>query len=136
MKKLVFTLLVFLLTFTGAYAITGEIVEGESLISQVLSFFIPAILGSISALVSDAKKWIGSGQWDWDIFWSTKIRPFLYTLVLAVLIFISIKFVPFLTTVYEALSGVSLVEFTAYTLFTAASAIIDGFIKPTIKGHE
>lgn len=102
--------------------------ELELTLPAILNFFLPAILGSISMLFADAKKWFGS-EWDWNVFWQTKIKPFLISIGIAVGIYVLLSVAPFLKPAIEALSGVGLVEASAYVFMLAATGLVDNFLK-------
>lgn len=105
--------------------------EASFSIGALVQFFLPAILGSLAVFFADAKKWMSSGEWDWGVFWSTKISPFLLSLGVAVVIYFGITFLPWTQDIFEALSGVNLLEFTAFSLMGMASAILNGILKKT-----
>ena len=115
---------------------SGGVEEMSASLKDVFAFFAATVIGSLASLFADAKKWIGSGQWDWSVFRDTKIKPFLFSLVGSIVLYFLLYYLPMLKPVVEALSGVSLLEITAGALMMAATALIDGFMKPTVKGVE
>lgn len=129
MKNL-FVLIILSLISVPVFGQDVDPVETETVFSAALEFFLPALLGSIIMLISDAQKWIGSGMWDWTAFWSTKVKPFLITVAGAIGLYFAILYVPALKRVVEALSQVDLTEFTAFTLFAAVQGLLNGFLKP------
>lgn len=120
--------LFFAMLFTLNVFAQGDL---ETSFGGVLNFFLPAILGSLSVLLADAKKWMGSGQWDWSLFWGTKFRPFMYSLGLAIIIYLSVAFLPWSQQLFESLAGINMTEITAFTLMGMASALLNGIFKKT-----
>lgn len=128
MKKL---LVLFVLLFTTV----GFAQEAEATtqlapeFSALWDFFGPAITGLFLALFADASKYIKAGTWDTGVFIKTKAKPFLITTVVAIAIYYSLIFVPFLKPFLEVLAESEFTQLTAAGLFGFAGAIIDGFTK-------
>ena len=99
--------------------------------NAILDFFLPVLTGQIIILLSDAKKYMGSGIWSWGVFFSTKIKPFLITLGIAVGVYLLLAYASFMQPFLEVFTG-PIGALTAAGLFAAAQAIIDGWSKPTV----
>ena len=130
MKKF-FLLIVLLVSFSCFCQPTmlSEAKEPVTLMSTILSIFLPAIVAQIMVLFADAKKWYGSDSWSWSIFIYSKIVPFLLTTVGGVLLYILLTYLPIAKPFIEIFTGSPIVELTSASLFGVAVAIIDGFMK-------
>ena len=104
--------------------------------SALWDFFLPAILGALAVLLADAKKWVFSGQWSWGYFFNTKILPFLLSMGVAVVVYLLLAYLPAARPFVEILSGYELIEITSASLIGMATAIIDGFMKPTVQDPQ
>lgn len=128
MKKL----LVFLMLIVTSFAFcqtTVEPNETTSLFSEMLSFFLPAVIAQALVLFADAKKWFMTNEWSWQYFFASKARPFLYTTIGGMVLYVVLYYLPMSKQFIEVLMGSQLGTITAASLFAAAAAIVDGFTK-------
>lgn len=95
----------------------------------VVEFLLPAILGQLSVLFMDAKKYMSTELWSWGVFFKTKIQPFLLVTAAAIGILLLMMYAPFMEPFLEVMTG-PIGEMTAFGIFGAAQALIDGFLKP------
>lgn len=103
-------------------------------IKAFLLFFLPAVAGEVAVLFADARKYFNTPEWSWDIFFLTKIRPFLWTLGVGTAIYFIALFVPWTTYIIETMSESALTPYTASAVFGAAAALVDGFTKKAPPG--
>jgi hypothetical protein len=129
MKKLILCLLM-LLTVSVIFAQTPEITTSPEvgIWSLFKSIMVPAILAQFLVLFSDAKKYYTSPEWSWNIFFTSKIKPFLFTTIGGIILLVILNYLPIANVFIEILIGSPISSITAASLFGAASAIIDGFI--------
>ena len=129
MKKRFFLILAL---FTPLLLLAQETeVELPKDFNAVLDFFLPVIIGQIVVLLTDAKKYMGSGIWDWGVFFKSKVTPFLLTTAASVVVYFLIVYVPFSQPFVEVITG-PLGVITAAGLFGALQSVIDGLLKPTV----
>lgn len=123
--------LTFMLLFIVSVAFAQEIPDAETAasFSAVKSFFLPAIISGALVLWADASKHIRGGTWDTGVFFKTKIKPFLLTTVLGIVLYFVLIYVPMTKPFIEALADSDLAEFTSAGLFGLATSIVDGLLK-------
>lgn len=129
MKKIFLTLMMFF-TISFIFAQTAEIkpVVEVTIWSLFTSIMLPAIFAQFLVLFADAKKYYFSPEWNWQIFLTSKIKPFLITTVGGSLLLVILYYIPISKVFIEILIGSPITGITAAALFGAASAIIDGFL--------
>lgn len=130
MKKeiLFIALLLTILASPLLYAQTGEL---DTSFSAVKSFFLPSLITALLVLFADAKKWMFSGEWSWTIFWNSKFKPFIFSMVGGIVLYFVLAFLPFTKPFIEVLGGSEFAELTAASFIGMATAIINGILKPT-----
>lgn len=110
----------------------GEVSNSEavSFLSIFLSVLLPGLIGSLSVLFSDAAKYINTPEWNWSIFVSTKIKPFLIINIIALFIIAISQFVPsnYIKFISDII-GTDLSIVSTAALYAAATAIFDGWLK-------
>ena len=132
MKKF-FLLLLLCAVSIPAFCQTDAVVAAAPLtfFETIKAVFLPAIIAQLLVLFADAKKYYGSPDWSWGSFFSSKIRPFLYTTLGGMSLFILFTYLPATKQFIEAWTGSPIVELTSAALFGTAAALINGFSKPT-----
>ncbi len=124
MRLLFFTVLFCSMSVT-AFAQT---VSFDPTFNALYSFLLPAIGASAFGLWTDSVKHYKNGTWEWKIFWTSKLMPFLLTVVVAVAVYFMIVYAGFLLPALEALAGAQLLEMTAIGIFGFASRIVEDII--------
>lgn len=129
MKKVFLTLLMFF-TISIIFAQSAEItpVVEVTVWSLFKTILLPAIIAQFIVLFADAKKYYFSPDWNWTIFLTSKIKPFLLTTVGGSILLVILFYVPASKVFIEILTGSPITVITSAALFGAASAIIDGFL--------
>lgn len=117
------------LSFCTMTVFAQEVPELEPTFSAIKSFFLPALGGSVVALLTDAKKYWFTGKWSWSVFFNTKLTPFLLVNVGAILAYLLIAWMPWSKNILEVLAGSELAELTAFGLIGLAQAAVDGLWK-------
>jgi hypothetical protein len=133
MKKLLLCLMLMMTCLTFAQNPEEVVAVNDTFLSTLLSVFVPAILASALVLFADAKKWFMTKEWSWSYFFASKLRPFLYTTIGGVILYVLLTLIPATKPFIEILAGSPLTELTAGALFAAATAIVDGFTKKVIE---
>ena len=103
--------------------------------NAIVDFFLPAVIGQIVVLLTDAKKYMGSGIWDWGVFLKTKVTPFLLTTAASVVVYLLLLYAPFTKPFIEVVTG-PIGAVTAAGLFGALQSVVDGMLKPTVNPEE
>jgi hypothetical protein len=118
-----------MLLFTvGVMNAQAEVVL-ETSFNAIKTFFIPSVLASILVLFADASKHLRGGTWDTEVFFTTKLKPFLITMVLAVAIYFLLAYLPISKAFIEILANSSFAEISAAGIIGMATAILDGLTK-------
>lgn len=124
-----FTLLsVFLMTFAFMFGQSPEVVEAKTISFYLKTVLLTGVIGQVAVLFADAYKHIGEG-WSWAKFIETKLKPFLYVQLVALIIILMAFYVPQLSDVLDFMSGMTLDTLTVSTLFATATAVVDGILK-------
>ena len=129
MKKVI----IFTIAFLLPLLVLGQN-EGDELprdFNAIMDFFLPVIIGQVVVLLTDAKKYMGSGIWDWGVFFKSKIAPFLLTTAASVIVYLLLVYAPFSKPFIEVITG-PIGAVTAAGLFGALQSVIDGLLKPTV----
>lgn len=134
MKKIFLTLMLFF-TISIIFAQTEEVtpVVEVGILGLFTTIMLPAIFAQFLVLFADAKKYYFSPTWDWSIFLTSKIKPFLITTVGGTLLLVLLYYIPISKVFVEILIDSPINSITAATLFGAASAIVDGFLVKKLK---
>lgn len=129
-------LLLFMLFFTVSI-FAQEVVETvDTSFDAVKSLFLPAIFASLLVLFAEAKKYFFTDEWDFKVFLSTNIIPFLLTNGIAVVLYFLIAYLPFSKPFIEILAGSAITELTAGALIGTATAIVKGLLKPRVTEEQ
>lgn len=128
-----FTFLFAILFSVFAMAQTTESTETVSIVETIKSglavIFLPALLASALALFSDAAKYFNSPDWSWEIFMSTKLKPFA---IITCIAFIAVLLRSILSDTLLSIFGEigsELMVLSSATLFGFATALYDNFSK-------
>lgn len=127
MKKNILVLVLSIFCISTLFAMQAETIEVT--FSAIKSVFLPGIISMLLVLFADAKRYFMSEEWQWSIFFNTKIKPFLFTTIGGILLYIILGLMPFLQPFIEILVESKLTEITSAAFFGMAVAIVDGFTK-------
>ena len=88
--------------------------------------------GSLTYLLLEAAKY--GKEFDLRIFWTSNIKPFLYTLVGGVSVIAAVAFIPQIIPIIEAQTGEDLE--LSYTGILLAGTVVGGIIKSYISNNR
>lgn len=127
MKKL----FLILMLFTGIFTFAQE-VNAPNQLNTVWGFIqtlvLPTVIAQVLVLLADAGKYIKAGEFSFAVFFTTKLKPFLITHLLSVVLIALYVFVPYFTTIFTSFTGVEL-TMSSVGLYATVTALVDGFLK-------
>ena len=137
MKKFLSMIVLTLLMFTSVLVFAQSTSSQESTISKIdliksdlITIFLPAMLGAALALFSDAVKHFNTSSWSWSIFLHTKIEPFaIVTGISALMVIAQVISGSNFSMLVKNLLGVEFTVLSSATLFGFAATIYDNFTK-------
>lgn len=131
MKKLFLVLFMLIGVLSFAQVATETPTQTKTVLDLLKTLVLPVVIAQVLVLVSDAGKYIKAGEFVFSIFFTSKIKPFLITHVLSIVLVALYVFVPYFTMLFTTFTGSELVM-TSFGLYAAVTALVDGFLKKTI----
>lgn len=131
------SLILFLLAlFTVTIGFAQEVAALDPSFSAIKSLLLPAVTGGALLLLAEAKKYMFTPQWDTNIFIKTNVLPFGLSIGGAIILYLLIAYVPFLTPFLEILTESDLTEITSASLIGAATVFIKNVMIPRVVEPE